>query len=110
MTQEELERRATEVGLLYDLSYMGEEWNPAAGIFGADDVKRFLIVSDTDGGDDQYINFCATADQVAGYFKHLLYDEFGLWEVHDLESDDYLTPLPIDVRIDVRGLSRENTP
>jgi hypothetical protein len=108
MTQEELKRRAAEVGLLYDLSYMEGEWNPLAGAFGADDVRRFLLVSNMNAGNDQCINFFDTIDQIASYLVYLLHDEFCLRSIHDLESENYLTPLPIKIHVTVSGLPDED--
>ena len=108
MTQEELERRAAEVGLLYDLSHMGDTWNPAAGAFGADNVQRFLFVSEADNGTSLWIDFQRTIHAVLYYMNSLMYEERDFVAVHDLESENYLTPLPVKIHVTVSGLPDED--
>jgi hypothetical protein len=99
-------RRALEVVALHELSlgYMA-----ASGLFDADDpdhpfddnVARFMVFSTTDGRDDGWVDFAATALDAAARVRAFVGDEWGVANVFDLAADDYVDPVTVEVTVRV---------
>ena len=65
-------------------------------------MRRFMVVTSTDGGDDGWLDFEDEVSPVEGRIGGLVRDEWSLTGVWDLNRDD-LEPLKVTVSIDMEG-------
>lgn len=106
MTQDERKRRAAQVGVLYSLRDRLNYWDPEDNIYNLAYVARFLLVIDEDDGTYSVcVEFCHTVDEVVSYFDNLDCNDLKFVAVHDLESDDYMTSLPVKLQVVMRDVS-----
>lgn len=103
-SNEERMQRAREIVAEHEISgldYMTE--NPLAEDSEAT-LDRFMIVTHTDHSADHgdaWIETVGTPVAMVNQVSHLLRDEWGLHGVWDLDSEDYLSPLPVSVAVSV---------
>jgi hypothetical protein len=64
--------------------------------------KRYLVFAMTDGEDDGWIHADETWEELVRRIRGLLFDEWGLIAVYDLDLPDYMTPLDLNITVKVR--------
>ncbi len=86
-------------GLDYMQSAHEDEGAPLSG------VDRYLLVSDTDGNDDAWVDYYPSLPQLAKKITDLAADEWGYRAIYDLANGRELTPR-IRVTFARRGMRR----
>lgn len=104
----ELLRRAREVAASLDLGYMAasgeyDRGRPEGQNPFPEEAARFMAYAATDGGDDGWVHFYATPQQLAAAIAGLIGDEWGLHSVFGLETPDYARPVDVRAVICVAG-------
>ena len=97
-----LARRIADHQFLWEpLNYM--DARPLGTIEGGGDpcaMRRFMIVTSTDGDEDGWLDFEDEVRAVEDRIKGLVHDEWGLTGVWDLDRDD-LEPLKVTVMVSI---------
>src|SRR5688572_20791655 len=112
VSEAELLRRAREVSASLDLGYMSasgeyDRGRPEGQNPFPEDVARFMVYATTDGGDDGWLHFYATPEQLAAAIAGLISDEWGLNAAFDLEAAEYARPIAVSAVIRVAGATVE---
>ena len=67
-----------------------------------DAVRRYMVVTNTDGGEDGWVEFEETVPAVEDRVNRLLGEEWGLAGVWDLDGEgDDLAPLPVTIIVQI---------
>jgi hypothetical protein len=68
----------------------------------ADAMRRYMVVTSTDGGEDGWVEFEETVPAVEDRVNRLLGEEWGLAGVWDLDGEgDDLAPLPVTIIVQI---------
>lgn len=64
-------------------------------------IGRYMLVTQTDGFEDCWLEFIDSVDEALQKVEHLLVDEWGYAGLYDLDSNSYLDPLRLRVQISI---------